>query len=239
MKIFKKGDKVKYSDGQDSDDKMIVDRQEGNSVYYQRGGWDNAKDLELVENMNQEIEVGDIINGGFGDLEVLSVNKEQADIKVDYKRLDNNNKDWGYFTSKDIKSKANKQEIVGYELLKDLPGIPAGTKKMLAGYDSIDFNQFTFNEELKDTTWFKPIYKAKEVVVKISKGREARINRSQVELVGFGLVSPQEFKDFYEKDLAMTMLGKWTISYNNVQVGCQEFTKEDIQLVYQAIQNLK
>ena len=197
--------------------------------------------LELVENMNQEIEVGDKVKYNDGDVfsgKGYRVVKSISGNDIYYQ-------EGGFDKLKDLKvfEKANKQEIVGYELLKDLPGIQ-GNKVFQAFSDTLNiqgpFGEYKFTKELlEDNTWFKPIYKAKEIVVKISKGREVTIKDNKVILKHNQL-------SFHDITVLNNLLNppvvvasEFKVSVSGLNVGCQSFDAEDIKKVYQAIQNLK
>ena len=137
-------------------------------------------------------------------------------------------------------SKAKKQEIVGYELLKDLPGIPAGSKTIKKGkayyYFGDDLQYRT--KDLQDTTWFKPIYKVKEVVVKISENREVKLTDKRVILPGVGGISLEDLDELVRHFNIPNKEGRFSVTITRFRIGCQEFTKRDIELVYQATQKL-
>ena len=155
------------------------------------------------------------------------------------------------FNLADIKlvSKGSKQEVVGYELLKDLPGIPTGTKSNYRTGNGVSFTgtnaQCTYtHSQLSDTTWFKPIYKAKEVIVKISKERDVIVSADRVQLSNDKeFVTKQQLLAIKEcvelKRTFKTGIIPYPLEILVIKIGCQEFTREDIALVYKAVQNFK
>ena len=202
------------------------------------------RDIELVEDINQEIEVGDIIQGNISG-RIERVTKITSNFYY-YGSTDDNR------IGKDLAtliSKANKQEVIVYELLKDLPGIPAGTKNNgRAKEGNYNFSSagntliFT-SKDVQDTTWFKPIYKAKEVVVKISGDREVAIKDNKIMLDSKEGVSLDQFKNirsfFTEKRTTNTWAMNYPLVVTQIKIGCQLVNGEDVELIHQAIQNLK
>lgn len=194
-----------------------------------------------MNTFNEIIEVGDTI----GSLKYLEGTKGVV-VKIEDGKYFIGKKAHEHYTFAKARliSKSVKQDIVGYELLKDLPGIPAGTKSTLRQggcyfthsiEGSINFKE----QQLQDTTWFKPIYKAKEVVVKISGGREVTVADNNIKMIGgsFDLFHFNSVRDFIIN--GNMIVNGFSIKHHSVTVGCQEFTKQDIELVYQAIQNIK
>lgn len=206
---------------------------------------------DILNNMKEVIEVGDVVE--YKDSNMFGVHKYEVTRITD-----------SYFTFKEggtgtkenykLHRKANKQEIIGYELLKDLPGIPAGTKstpfmgKGRGGVVFVGTTSFDASDELlQDTTWFKPIYKTKEVIVSISGGREVKITTDTTTIRVNGIKNNIFNKDIMKLHtmlnlksvLETTSDNKWPIVITAFKIGCQEFTKEDIELVYQEITKLK
>lgn len=231
--------------------------------YYYRNSLHKEITIQDILNnqMEEAIEVGDIV-------EILKIQSSRLNLKTEYvvHKVDKNtiyirhpnndtwaNIDWR-FDIKNIKliSKANKQEIIGYELLKDLPGIPAGTKYTEENNEKGWFNAnglFYYQRlplsQVQDTTWFKPIYEPKEVVVKISKGREVKVYSTHIEIQVEGRENSIFKKDIEKLYKLLTAGNKlettgdsvWDITIEVFKVGCQEFTKEDIEVVYQAVKS--
>jgi hypothetical protein len=205
-------------------------------------------DLVTESKMKQEIEVGDIIKSkGYTTEYTVSGEKEGEGYLLA------GGTGWIAYESAVLVSKKAKQEIIGYELLKDLPVISAGAKGVIKN-GKVEFAKgaytfdYTFTQGHCDTNteWFKPIYKAKEVVVKISKNREVKLDKA-ADKVSFGdgveYCSFSQFNDIYLKitktDRAHTYRMPYAIEILNFKLGCQEFTREDVNLIQKAIQGLK
>lgn len=148
-------------------------------------------------------------------------------------------------------SKANKQEIIGYELLKDLPFMKSGTifqsgnKKVYAA-DDTQGNRLNYKvEALQDTAWFKPIYKAKEVELKFSKyaamlSKEHGLVFTDNERISFtalvGLLKTLQVNGFHTS--VNTYEVKYKMEVTEVEVGCKKFDKKDVEIVCAAIKDL-
>lgn len=185
--------------------------------------------------MKQLINVGDILHHGMlnKDYTVDGVNDKGQVRLAEYNGW--NEPEWieNYMI---VKTKAVKQEISGYELLKNLPGISAGTKSNEYNGRKAFFTNYTAQyPDLNDTTWFKPIYKAKETIVRISNGNVI-ITDNKVTL-GSNTVT------FYDITKVNNLLNPpvkidvFKVNIEAVSIGCQTFLKHDIELVYKAIQN--
>ncbi len=173
--------------------------------------------------------------------------------KIVYKVTDRlvfySERDYDYIESLTLVSKAMKQEVIGYELLKDLPGIPKGTKStpfLGLGRGGVTFSAIGYfnvtDLQLQDTTWFKPIYKAKDVVVKISGRREVKITADKVDFDGVEFCTFNQINNIYaavsNRHIA-TGIKSYPFQITAFKIGCQEFTKEDIEAVYKAIKSLE
>lgn len=145
-----------------------------------------------------------------------------------------------------IRKAKQQQEIIGYELLKDLPGIPAGSKSV----EGLSVFGYTFKSnngahvahfdglQVKETTWFKPLYKPVNTVLKISGGRKVTVESKKVVLEdGAEFCSTQQLGDIYEAvktRLLPTGKKSYDLEILTFKLGCHVFTKEDIVAVYQA-----
>ena len=214
------------------------------------------QDILTAQTMEEVIEVGDTISsikylGGIqGVVTRIANDKYYIGTREDQ-----------YYTFDQAKlvSKAmKKEEIIGYELLKDLPGIPAGTKSspyMGKSRESVVFEYKTklyhsTEEELDDRNWFKPLYKPSQIQLAISDNkhgqRTATITSTEVRL-DYGdagnrtstTVKHVELVQIYDVLLMKMSSNSYSITFNSVQVGCQEFSRQDIEQMYKAVQELK
>lgn len=137
-----------------------------------------------------------------------------------------------------------KQEIIGYELLKDLPDIPAGLKsikKSASGwsFENLAYQIYFTEKQIKDTTWFKPIYKKKEIELVISSNRKIVVSFDLIHIVGHDTLTYKQFDDIFAYMFPTTKFkSKYIMSAELINVGCQTYTKKDIQDVKNAIQSL-
>lgn len=147
-------------------------------------------------------------------------------------------------------------EIVGYVLLKELPGIPAGiqtTEKNNVGFRFACGevgNTFT-TAQLADRNWFKPITKAKITTVDISAEagksvkRRAFVTNEYIDLAGERL-SHEGMKEIhdtmmaYSKSLSRANKTKvFPVVIESISVGCQTLTRNDVKLLWNAVQVYK
>lgn len=204
--------------------------------------------IELVNDISNVIEVGDTITGSIKG-RVYTVDKIDnvvywCSFTNEYQeKITEYTVDKGKAT---LLAKASKGEVIGYELLKDLPGIPAGSKSAKMSKDTAMFYYPTSgagNVEIKlsvvqaDTTWFKPIYKPTEVKVSISKGRTVVIKDNEAHIKDVGALSKEAVGTLYGSLKQTSNVGGHKVSVKDAtyQVGCQEFTKADIELVYKEL----
>lgn len=165
-----------------------------------------------------------------------------------------------YFTEITIQDILNAQpmkaEIVGYELLKDLPGIPAYTKSspyvgkgrggVLFEYNSKIYS--ASDNELADTSWFKPIYKVADQLLKLSNNREAKVTKQ-----GIGIyntlsksnipIGTMDTKTLIKIFTDFGMINKKVYEGMEVypltlKVGCQDFNEKDMEDIFNAVQEL-
>jgi len=225
----------------------------------------NSKEITIQDILNSNqmkevIEVGDVVEvirntGNLADFtgKKGKVTRVPDNISVNYV-VEVAPSDTRCFSKDELKlvSKGSKQEIIGYELLKDLPGIPAGKKsrKSAAGgevFGEKDSNVFfPTSTQLQDTTWFKPIYKAKDITLKFSKynatlSKEYGLVFTDNERLSFTEV--QKLVKVLANREGKTVAGSYDVvikqELKSVSVGCKLFTPKDIELVTKAVQELQ
>jgi hypothetical protein len=230
---------------------------EGNGV-----GWCAVleSNIELVNNMSKEIEVGDVVkiaktsqfNRGFDnnptDTEgtvTSTTNMGTLNYRVKWPAGDNTYAEHDLVLVRKKGSKST-EEVIAYELIKPLPGIPVGTKSETITTRgnkihkfSVGDNSNAFNEtQIADVTFFKPIYKPKEVVITVSGNRKVTILNGVADIKGIGTLKKEHVEELYKSLQQSTKVGgfKVTVKDATYSVGCQDFTKQDIESVYKAIQ---
>lgn len=139
-------------------------------------------------------------------------------------------------------SKAN-MEVLHYELVTALPSIPVGTKSekiiAISGTTMYKFavgdthNAFS-EKQITDTTFFKPVYKPKEVVVDISNSRKVVIKDNLAEIKGVGKLTKTQVQELEKLATLDIVIGGNQVNVNEFQVGCQAFTVKDIKTVFKA-----
>ena len=206
---------------------------------------------DILNNMKEVIEVGDIVTLStpiYGDkYEVLTIDGDN--IKV--KNIVDGSISSGLLRTNKLVSKGKKKEIIGYETVVDLPGIPKGSKtvnynKPFYGFKHNISNYLTpnvtFHEDaIQDTKFFKPIYKQDALELKFSK-YTATLSKEN------GLVFSDGDKLVYKDlqnllkslNITFTVAGyKTTVAgISNLQVGCKSFNEEDIKIISGAIKQL-
>jgi hypothetical protein len=272
------GDKIGYKKG--GIEQMFFD-QSGYSVNNSVSWADNAytkssskyteitiQDILGNKNMKETIEVGDIVQiippatyrVGQQAL-VLEINPDKEEVYlVQHTRdgkLDAYDQTRYHPNKIKLVSKGKKKEIVGYETVVDLPGIPKGSKSeqklaAISGGYTYKFAKAqganTFHEtEVVDTKFFKPIYKSDAIEIKFSK-YTATLSKEH------GLVfTDGEKLPLKEVEKILRMAAKPTVSLGKVdkfdividftvttvKVGCKSFTPEDVALVQGALKKLE
>lgn len=162
-----------------------------------------------------------------------------------------------------IKPKMNKGKLIGYKLLKDTPEYDKGeifvksTKfredgdyeyQPKSSLDTEDEGMYYYGKSKVENRldWFEPVYASAEVTVKISKSREVKLVDKKVlfegDLKGEG-ASFAEVEGIYKmlntSTLVSTKVKVYPFEILTFKIGCQEFSKKDIELVYKAIQDNK
>lgn len=151
---------------------------------------------------------------------------------------------WGHSSFELVSQPSRK--VIGYKLLKDLPGIPAGTTTQVGTISQdgsalllADKYSSRYTKELfEDTTWFEPIYEEEKVVVELSNGKATiegntvtvRVNHQPPLTLDF-----PRLKDFHHQLTSIDSLGGYAITIPSFLVGCQTFTMEDLEKVLKAI----
>jgi hypothetical protein len=153
------------------------------------------------------------------------------------------------------KAKSTTKEVVGYESVVDLPGIPKGSKT--STYYSNGNGSFknpngkttdiTYGpEQFADTKFFKPIYKSDEIVLKMGK-HTATLSKDKGLVFSDGESLP--FADavrlvgtLKSNNVKVGTFGNYGVTvdveYKNIKVGCKSFTPTHVSMVEEAIKTL-
>ena len=207
--------------------------------------FDNNRWTIVTKNMDITIEVGDTIRNKNWKkdpkmMEQHIVSRIEGD-KVYCETVPS------FYCLKDImlfqkKPKTMTQDPEAYELLKDLPGIPRGTMStpyLGEGRGGVTFanNSKYYNatdEELEDVNWFKPVYKKEEIEVPISYNRTVFVTQDSASIVELGTLTKKEVALLYLKITEnIGYVGKHKLNTEQISLGCQTFTKEDVLKVYE------
>ena len=268
---FKEGDVLESNGNEKYASKELVVKKVTSTGYFAGSAVeeDTHKWIEtnyiLKDNMEKIIEVGDVVeildtqSSGLQKGHHYAVSGIDVNGVIRIKSLKpGENFSWSFDPpAVKLVLKANKKEIIGYETVVDLPGIPKGSKSnsynkpfygfthTLVGYLTPNT---TFHEEaVQDTKFFKPIYKQDAIEVKFSK-YTATLSKEN------GLVFSDGEKITYTnlntliKELAKTKksLGKYEghetyfdYTVTSVKVGCKIFTPDDVTNVSLAIKILE
>lgn len=211
---------------------------------------------DILNNMKEVIEVGDVVT-------YIEQAKYGYDTKV-VERLGSSAGQpaiyyvgGGFDYTKDLKlvSKAKKKEIIGYETVVDLPGIP---KRSKFNYPTFKANQdgkyylegnvtskYYELAELSDTKFFKPIYKQDTLEIKFSK-YTATLSKEHGLVFTDGEKMPFTVLLQLVKDAQVSFkLGKYAgfevtgeVELKSIKVGCKSFTAADVKLVSDSIKKL-
>lgn len=220
------------------------------------------QDILNSNNMSEEIEVGDIVvlksYPTEGKYEVVGFkNKDYAYVTIVGKP--HNGIDWNPTNGLLLVSKGKKKEVVGYETVVDLPGIPKGTKSTkITQSGSFGTHDYKFEDDnsktvvlyttkqLQDTKFFKPIYKQDAIELVFSKhkatlSKEAGLVFSDRESLDYKSLG----KLLIKLDSTVTNVGKFgkfevllDVEVKSIQVGCKTFTTKDLKLVTDAFKKL-
>ena len=194
-----------------------------------------TKNVAKLVSKAQHIQVGDTI----GSIKYLEGTKGVV-VKIEDGKYFIGKKAHEHYTFAQARliSRGTVNNITGYKLLKDLPGLSKGTKSNEYNGRKAFFTNHTFEyPDLNDTTWFEPIYKAKEVVVKISNDRCVVITDNKVTLSNNVLSFHDITKVNNLLNPPVIVASEFKVDIQVISIGCQSFVKEDIRAVYQAIQN--
>jgi hypothetical protein len=254
------GDEVSILSLADNFEKVV--RIDGDIFYLEKtGSWPfifledemkiNSASFKLNHKMNNMFEVGDLVQTTFGPSQRLITRIGKVGSDGNYKVYYQNSgqEDWGWASNYTLVSKAKKGEITGYKLLKDLPGIKAGKVSDVLRKDEAAFyfpgmgsgSILIKADKLLDTEWFEPMYKPTETILKISENREVLIEKDKATIKGVDSMSLLEVKYLYDVLNPVNKLGKHTMTItqdSKVKVGCQTFTKQDINTVYNSLSKM-
>ncbi len=216
---------------------------------------------DILNNMKEVIEVGDIVeilSGAYRAKSKGIVITPPTEIRKDriaINHLDSNGSltsdSYTHYSIKSLKlvSKGKKKEIIGYETVIDLPGIPKGSKSKPAGAfnNAHSFGIHTYKEvELQDTKFFKPIYKQDAIEVKFSKytatlSKESGLVFSDGEKLSYDQV--KQLLGGLSGEVNLPKAGQYKVAFSYevkaVVVGCKSFNTKDVQVIKDAIKSLE